>query len=242
MKKASVSLFDYTIANTTLSQVLKKFQSQDLNRFYRVVTLNPEIIIQCETNRGLKRIVQEADLIIPDGIGLVFALKLLKNESLTRITGMDLLLQILKKQTFSIFLVGSKLDTLNTAVSAIQKRYPNLNVKGFHHGYFNKDQEQDLLASIQKLKPDIILCGMGFPKQELFLFKLSKQIPRGIGIGVGGAFDVLSGNKQRAPKWIQKIGLEWFFRAIIEPKRFSRLRFIFPYFHLILRYYFKRSS
>ena len=141
---------------------------------------------------------------------------------MSRFPGIQLAQELLGK-VGSCYVIGSTDAIINKAVKNIRDQYKNLNQIDYHHGYFNKQEELTLIKDIQAKKPDLVLIGCGSPKQYEFLEALSRTLTTGIGIGVGGAFDVISGHKKRAPKWSQAIHLEWLYRMIQEPNRISRL-------------------
>ncbi|MFT5170816.1 MAG: N-acetylglucosaminyldiphosphoundecaprenol N-acetyl-beta-D-mannosaminyltransferase [Candidatus Marinamargulisbacteria bacterium] len=231
---STVNLFNFKIAKTSYSALVQYFHAIKDSRFFHVVTLNPEMIVFSEETPELKSWIVEADLRVPDGVGLVWALRLLKKTIVTQITGIGLTQRLLKSGKFSFYLVGSTPFIIKKAVDQISVNYPNAVIKGYHHGYFTKEQETTILTEVVDGEPDIILVGMGFPRQEVFLRLVRQRVSKGIGMGVGGVFDVLSGETRRAPLIFRKIGLEWAFRGLSDRRRFSRLRFIPKYLSICL--------
>jgi N-acetylglucosaminyldiphosphoundecaprenol N-acetyl-beta-D-mannosaminyltransferase len=221
-----VKVMDYDVSRSTTTDIANHIESlthQDV--FSCVVTLNPEMLVQAEENAELKAWFKRASLRVPDGIGLVLMAKMVFGQSLTRITGVSLVENLFQKAC-SFYFVGSKSDIIHQSVKNIKEQYPSINIKGFHHGYLDENKEMVVLEDIKQKKPGIILVGMGSPKQDLFLKKLSQEINCGVGIGVGGVFDVYAGAIKRAPKGFQKIGLEWAYRGLIEPSRMKRWVFL----------------
>jgi N-acetylglucosaminyldiphosphoundecaprenol N-acetyl-beta-D-mannosaminyltransferase len=199
-----------------------------------IVTLNPEIIIGSRKKVGLKEYLDKAALCVADGIGLVLATKLLLGQPVNRITGVGIVEKLLKEQ-YSIYFVGARSDVLNQAIVNIKKTNPLLQIKGSHHGYLDPETEHRVIKEIKKVKPDIILVGMGFPRQEAFILELTENINHGIAIGVGGVLDILAGSKKRAPQFMQKSGLEWIYRGIIEPKRVLKWKFLITFIIIVLK-------
>jgi len=148
------------------------------------------------------------------------------------ITGSDLIWDILKlaqDEKKSVYFLGAKSEVLNTAIAKIKVKYPNLIIAGLSSEKF---EVEELPKKVAQTKPDILLVAFGAPKQELFLYRNRNVIKYKIGIGLGGTFDFIAGTKTRAPKFFQKIGLEWLWRLAIEPTRFKRIYnavIIFPY-------------
>jgi N-acetylglucosaminyldiphosphoundecaprenol N-acetyl-beta-D-mannosaminyltransferase len=191
-----------------------------------VVTPNAEIIMRAQTAGDLKRAINTADISFPDGIGIVIASKILKTPLSGRTAGYDLLmkmLQLAQKDKLSVFLLGGVQGVAQEAANIISRRYPNIQICGAEHGYFDESDEEQLLDDINKKAPDILIVGMGAPKQELFMTKYRSVLKCGIAIGVGGSLDVISGRVRRAPVFMQKAGLEWLYRLITQPARIKRM-------------------
>jgi N-acetylglucosaminyldiphosphoundecaprenol N-acetyl-beta-D-mannosaminyltransferase len=189
-----------------------------------IITVNPETIMTAYKNDTIANILQDkSNSLVPDGIAVVKKAKQLGIPVKERITGVDISEYLLQKGNDlykSIFLYGAKEEVVSDLVKVINKKYPNLDVLGYSNGYI-EDQDQ-VFEIIKNLKPDICLVALGIPNQELIINKHLKEFSKGIFIGVGGTFDVLSGHKKRAPKIFIKCHLEWLYRLIKEPKRLKR--------------------
>jgi len=223
-------------AKTTVEAFLK---GDELKTIY---TPNTEIVMAAKENEKLKNIINSGDLIIPDGIGIIHASKIKKKPLKERVTGFDLSMEMLKianEMSCGLYLLGGKEGVAEDAGKNIIKAYPNIKILGTHHGYFkgahigHKDHEEEMkiLEEINKLKPDIIFVGLGFPKQETWIHENKYRIDSKVIIGNGGTMDILSGNAKRAPEVFQKLGLEWFYRLIKEPSRIKR-QMVLPKFML----------
>lgn len=189
-----------------------------------IATPNPEIVMLAQKDFNLKKIINQADLVLPDGIGIVFASQLNKIKIKKRITGYDLVQKIFlmsEKKNFSIYFLGGKENIVELAKKNMEKKFNKLKIVGYNNGFFS--DEKKIVKKINFAKPDILLVGMGSPKQEKFIFKYKDKIDAKIFIGVGGSFDVMSGKIKRAPKIFIDLNLEWFYRFMKEPKRFFRL-------------------
>lgn len=213
---------DLLTMNEALDFIGKKIIN---NEGAHIVTINPEIIEAGEKNDELSDILKNAELIIPDGVGIKLALKI-KGINQNAIPGIDFarnLVNVCAENEYPIAMVGAQEEVINRAIENIKKETPNVNIVYKHNGYFKDDDKiiNDILAT----NPKVILVAMGAPKQEFFINKLKSQKNDIILIGVGGSFDVWSGYTKRAPKTWQKLGLEWLYRTLKEPKRFKR---IFP--------------
>ena len=188
-----------------------------------IVTVNPETLMLSETNKILKEILDSDYSYVPDGVAVVKAAHKLNINISERITGIDIaeyLLKCANENKYSLYLFGAKNSVINTLVDKIKKEYPNISILGYKDGYV-KNKEKVMLE-IVKLKPDICMLALGIPMQEELIYKYFDKAKKGIFIGVGGSFDVLSGTKKRAPKIFIKLNLEWLYRIVKEPIRLKR--------------------
>ncbi len=194
----------------------------------QVVTINPEMM----SNPDMKEIVNSAELVIPDGIGVQLGLSICGHK-VKRIAGIEFahrMLEEAEKNRQSVALIGAKPDVIEKAKENIQKEFPNLYITYVQDGYF-ADTER-VLNEIKIRQPRLVLCAMGSPKQEQFITEAKKLLPESLFIGVGGSFDVWSGTVKRAPVIYQKLCLEWLYRTIKEPQRFKRIFPTLPLFVL----------
>lgn len=196
-----------------------------------IVTINPEMIQAAQSNEEFSNVISNAELVIPDGIGVQIGLKIL-GASVRRIPGIEFgraLLVKFSKENKSVAMVGAKPEVISAAVENLKNEVENFNLVYSHDGYFKDDDE--IINELVTAKPDLILVALGSPKQELFMNKLKCLLPNSLMIGLGGSFDVWAGAVERAPEIYQKLGLEWLYRTVKEPKRFKR---IFPTLPLFL--------
>lgn len=229
-----IPLLGYKIADLPMEKILKKINNWlPENKFRYLVTLNPEILIKARKHKEIKKILKNADLCVADGTGLIQASRLINKQKPAKITGADLTIELLKQGEYSFYLLGAKEKIINKAVENIQKKYPKAQITGYNHGYLTEELELKVISEIIRNKPQIILVGMGFPRQELFINKLKTVLNSGLAIGVGGMIEVLSGEKHRAPKWTQSLGIEWLYRGLTDPKRIIRWSFM-PLFILLV--------
>ncbi|MBR0454842.1 MAG: WecB/TagA/CpsF family glycosyltransferase, partial [Clostridia bacterium] len=180
---------------------------------------------------------------IPDGIGIYLASLVSGSRLPERSTGIDTAEQILKiaeKQNLHVFLLGGKKGVAKKAALALKKRYPRLIICGIHHGYFDKDKDcrdnGSVIRSINAAKADILFVCFGFPLQERWIAENLPSLPSvRLAMGLGGSLDVWSGNIRRAPSWVQSIGLEWLWRATLEPRRYKSLKHIPTLFVCVMK-------
>ncbi|MGF7184792.1 N-acetylglucosaminyldiphosphoundecaprenol N-acetyl-beta-D-mannosaminyltransferase [Desulfitispora alkaliphila] len=197
------------------------------NKPKHIITLNAEIIYQAQSETELMEIINQADLVTPDGAGVVWASKELGNPVPERVTGIDLLQEIAKKANatgWRLFFFGAAPGVAAEAAEKLKESYSNINIVGTHHGFIKTQADEDqLLQQISEAKPHILLVALGAPRQEYWIKKHKEKLGIPVNIGVGGSFDVISGRIDRAPKWMQKVQLEWLYRLIKEPTRFKRM-------------------
>lgn len=191
-----------------------------------VVTPNSEIVQRASKDGELCSLISSADLIIPDGIGLVYASRILGCPLAERVTGIDFLESIiafLEKNGKSIYFLGSRPGVAEAAAERIKEKYPTLTVAGTHHGYFKPEEEAGIVREINDSEADFLCVALGAPKQERFIYSHRDELNVSGAIGVGGSLDVWAGTLKRAPVFYRKHGLEWLYRLIQEPGRYKRM-------------------
>ncbi|WNS78288.1 WecB/TagA/CpsF family glycosyltransferase [Domibacillus sp. DTU_2020_1001157_1_SI_ALB_TIR_016] len=203
-----------------------------------IVTANPEIVMKARKDSSFYEVISAADMITPDGIGIIYASKILGYSLKERVGGYDMIHALLEHREHTgaatkLFLLGSTEDVVAAAGEKLTELYGHAQVMGTHHGYFEKDSDEErlIVERISREKPDLLLVGAGNPKQEEFIHRFKNELGATVMIGVGGSFDILSGRICRAPELFRKLGLEWFYRLLCEPKRIKR-QMVLPVFAL----------
>lgn len=190
-----------------------------------VITLNAEIVYAARDDEKLKNIINQADLVTPDGIGTVWAARKLGWEVKERVTGIDMVYNICQeaeKEGYKLYFLGAAPTVAEQAADNLRETYPNLNIVGIRDGYFTEEEIPNLIDNIKKASPDILLVALGAPKQEFFINEYKEKLGVPVSIGIGGSFDVIAGIKKRAPDIFIKLNLEWLYRLISEPSRAKR--------------------
>ena len=222
----------YNKSEKLFYELLEKNLKQNKKTF--IVTANPETFMMSEKDEEMRNLLLDNDtFLVPDGIGIVKAARMINYDIKERIAGIDIankLLELGDEQKKSIYLFGAKQEVIDSMKEVIEKNYPNLKLVGASNGY-EKDKDK-VFEKIVKTKPDIVLVALGIPLQEKLIYKHLDKFDKGIFVGVGGSFDVISGHKKRAPKIFIKLNLEWLYRILKEPKRLKRfydsnVKFIF---------------
>ena len=201
-----------------------EFLSED--KFHAVYTPNSEIIMEAYRDEAFSEVLNEADLLTADGIGVVYASKYLKKPLKERAAGYDiarLLLQKLNYTDHKLFLFGGKPGVAELAMENMKKDYPQLNIVGTRNGYFGEEDEDEIIAQINESGADILFVCLGAPRQEKWIYKHKDRLKVKVAMGVGGSIDVFAGTVQRAPEFFCKTGLEWFYRLMKEPWRAKRM-------------------
>ena len=191
-----------------------------------VYTPNSEIIMMAYRDSGFSKILNDADALLADGIGVVYASKILKNPILQRAAGYDTACAALKKLAdinAGVYLFGSKPGVAESAGEEMAKRYPGIRIVGCSDGYFDSESEKEIIADINEKKPDFLFVCLGAPKQEKWLDKNRDKLDFGVAMGLGGSLDVFAGTVKRAPEFYQKHGIEWLYRLLKQPGRIWRM-------------------
>lgn len=200
-----------------------------------VVTANPEVVMKAKADQLLAEILERSNLVVADGIGVIWASRLIGEPLPERIPGIELAEGLLRQATDSgwkVFLLGGKEGVVDAAKEALLQKLPTLQIVGTHHGYFKPGlEEEKVVNQIKDTKPDVLLVALGVPRQEKWLAAHLGVLKVPVAIGVGGSFNVWAGVDKRAPLWIRKINLEWLYRLLRQPWRLKRVA-VLPVFVL----------
>ena len=198
-----------------------------------VATPDVTAVVRARNDELLSRAFARADVVTPDGFGLIWASRVHELPLNQRVAGIDLIEQVLNSgKNLKVYLLGSEPGVAEKAGKKMTNDHEGIEIAGTHHGYIPVDREE-IVREINEIEPDLLLVGMGVPKQEEWITRHIDSLNVNVVMGVGGSFDVLSGNLPRAPRWMREKGLEWLYRIWLEPKRLARARFI-PYFMIIV--------
>lgn len=192
--------------------------------FHYVVTPNPEFILSAKKDEPFRAVLNQADLALPDGIGVIYAAKILGRPLKGRAPGVDFaqgLMERMAQTGRSLFLLGAKPGVAEQAAENLRAAHPGLLICGTHDGYFKEDAP--VVEAIKTAGADVVFVCLGAPKQELWMAKNGPLTGAKLSVGLGGCLDVFAGNVQRAPEGWQKAGLEWLYRLIKEPSRIGRM-------------------
>lgn len=192
-----------------------------------VVTINPEIIMAAEGNDDLHRALKKADLVVPDGAGVVWASRYSGQPLSERVAGYDLMQRMLAlaaQKGYRVFLLGAAPGVAKQVALRITELYPGCTICGTQDGYFSDGDEPAVVEAIAQSGADMLFCALGPPRPaETWIQTHLADLNVPVSMGVGGSFNVMAGIVKRAPVWIQKLSLEWLYRGLSDPKRFKRL-------------------
>jgi len=213
-------------------------------RPHRIITLNPEFLYRAQFEKELLELAKRADLVTPDGVGIVWACRVAGRPVPERVTGIDLMLRLVERaaaEGWRVYLLGAAPGVAEEAAEKLGLEHPGLQVVGVHHGYFQGNEENEVAAEIKKANPDLLFVALGAPKQERWINKHLEETGAAAALGVGGSFDVVAGRAKRAPQWIRSLHLEWLSRLLKEPSRWRR-QLVLPLFAwlVIKKYKLKR--
>lgn len=220
-----IRILGVKIDNITMSQAVDTVSEwMDSDDHRMVVTPNPEIVYHAYLHPEFKQVLNQADLTLPDGIGVVYGAKIIGTPLQERVPGFDFCCHTLEKMAATgkrLFLLGGKPGVAEMAVENIKKSYPGIGIAGYCDGYFKDDEK--VLEQINQSNADFLMVCLGFPRQENWIAKYRDRLSVKVSIGAGGSVDVLAGTVKRAPALFCRFGLEWFYRLLRQPSRIGRM-------------------
>lgn len=230
LKLHTVNVLGIDVFSVRMAQLLNICKEHiDSKKTLLLGIVNVAKLVNCHKNDELKRSLMEANIVLADGLPIIWFSRMLGDPLPERVTGIDIMYELLKeanKKHYRVYFLGAKPKVLQKMINTIQKDYPGIAIAGYRDGYFDKDEEKDVAKNINDSRADILFVGIKSPKKENFLKNWINMIDAPICHGVGGSFDILAGVTKRAPIWMQKSGLEWLYRLVQEPRRMWR-RYLF---------------
>lgn len=220
-------LFNIYIDNLTMEECLDKIDNFIVDgKYHYIVTPNVDHIVKLQSDYEFKEVYDNADLILTDGMPLIWYSKISKEPIKEKLSGSDLfprVCELASKKKYKVFLLGAKDGVAKEAAKRLEEKYEGLNIVGTHSPIFgfekNKWEIEGVINMINQSKPDILAVGLGAPKQEKFLYKYRELLKVPVSLAIGASIDFEAGNIKRAPIWMQKLGFEWLYRLLKEPKR-----------------------
>ena len=234
-----INILDIPIHPLTMQEAIGYLDERiQAHQITNVVTANAEIIMMGQQDLAYRKLLQEADLVLPDGAGTVWAGRTLGNTVPERVAGFDLFLELIKHaavKSYKVFFFGSSPGIAEIAKRKVELIAPGVQIVGCRNGYFSEADNPGIIEEINASGAQLLFVALGAPKQEIWLKKYSAMLAPYVRIGIGGSFDVLAGKMSRAPKWMQEASLEWLYRLYKQPSRFIRMLAL-PHFVLKILY------
>jgi N-acetylglucosaminyldiphosphoundecaprenol N-acetyl-beta-D-mannosaminyltransferase len=222
-----IRLLDAPVDPLTMDEALARIEEYIASgRPHHIVTADASGLMRAQDDPELLSIIQRADLVTPDGAGVMLASHFSGRQLPERVSGVDLVEQISARAAstgYRLFLFGAEEGMAEAAAEKLTARYPGLRIVGARHGFFSPEEEPAIVQQITEAQPDVLFVALGIPKQEQFIRRHFEELGIPVMVGVGGSFNVVSGRLRRAPRWMQRAGLEWLHRLLIEPTRLPRL-------------------
>lgn len=224
------SVLGCAVDNLTMEETLERIGGFIASgKPHQHVVINADKVVKAHRDPELLKIINDCDLINADGMSVVWASRLLGQPLKERVTGVDLFEQLVARAAskgWRVYFLGARQEVVSGVVEKMTQRHPTLQVAGFRNGYWKPEEEEGVAEAIGDAAPDLLFVAISSPKKEQFLGKYQAQMQVPFAMGVGGTFDVMVGLTQRAPKWMQRSGLEWFHRFLQEPRRMFRRYFV----------------
>ncbi len=237
--RARIDILGIKIDDVTSEEALARIEQFVADgRPHLVTTVNPEFIVAAQTDTAFGRILNQADLNLADGQGLLWAARLLGVSLRERVTGVDTLVRLAElsaRKGYAIYLLGAAEGVAEAAAQVLRSRFPRLRVAGTYAGSPAPDKDEGIVERIRRADPQLLFVAYGAPRQEQWIVRNMPRLQVPVAMGVGGALDFISGRSSRAPAWVQRLGLEWLHRLAHEPWRWRRMTALPRFCWLLLR-------
>ncbi|HID61368.1 MAG TPA: glycosyltransferase [Anaerolineae bacterium] len=227
MAHESIAILGVRVSNVDVPKSLAIIEGLiESGASHQMVTVNTEFVMAAQKDAEFKAIINAAALALPDGIGLLWAARFLGHPLKERVTGVDTVQRVAElaaHRGYRLFLLGAAEGVADLCAQRLSSQYPNLRVVGTYSGSPAPEEEDEIVALIRKARPDVLFVAYGAPQQDKWIARNLERLGVPLAIGVGGAFDFIAGVAVRAPRWMQRLGLEWLHRLCREPWRWRRM-------------------
>ncbi len=232
-------LFDIHISKMNMRETVAYLtEAIEQKKPTQVITANPIMIMAALEDENYKRMMQQAELVVPDGAGVVWAANYLNDPVQERVPGIDLMLELLGRaqdRAWNVYFLGASTEVIEAAIANIRSRFPQLHICGYRNGYFGTEQDEEVITELKSKNPDLLFVGRAANQQEPWIHQHKSNLSIPVLMGVGGSFDVLSGKLKRAPRIWQTLRLEWLYRLLQEPWRYKRMLQLPKFMWLVFR-------
>lgn len=227
-EREAVEILGAKVDCVTMDEALARIESFIAAKTpHIVVTADSSGLVAAQSDQVFREILRTADLVTPDSAGVLWAAKRKRANISARVSGVDILARLCALSAdkgYRLFFLGAAPGVAEMAAEKLRLLYPGCNIVGTKHGYFPADSDEVVAREVAESKLDVLFVAMGIPRQEKFIAATKKIIQAPVAIGVGGSLDVFSGRAKRAPKLIQKLNLEWLWRVMLNPRKFSKVK------------------
>ncbi|MFQ6001092.1 MAG: WecB/TagA/CpsF family glycosyltransferase [Anaerolineae bacterium] len=238
VKRDQVVILGVPVDNITEEEALARVEAFiEKGRPHQVVTVNPEFVVAAQSDAKFFQVLKEADLSLPDGVGLLWAARFLGTPLSERLAGVDMVRRIASlaaERGYRLFLLGAARGVAEATAMRLEEENPGLKVAGTYAGSPDPKEEEEIVEMIRAARPDVLLVAYGAPQQDLWIHCHLGRLGVPVVMGVGGAFDFISGKAKRAPDWMQRLGLEWLHRLLHQPWRWRRMLALPKFVWLVL--------
>jgi len=239
VKREQVVILGVPVDNVTKEEALAKIEAFiESGQPQQVVTLNPEFVMAAQNDAQFFQVLKEADLSLPDGVGLLWAARFLGRPLRERVAGVDTVRRIANlaaRRGYRLFLLGAAEGVAEATAKRLEEGNPGLKVAGTYAGSPDPKEEDKIVEMVRAARPHLLLVAYGAPQQDLWIHRNLGRLGVPVAMGVGGAFDFISGKAKRAPRWMQRLGLEWLHRLLHEPWRWRRMLALPKFVWLVIR-------
>ena len=239
VKSDQVVILGVPVDNVTEEEALARIEAFIENgRPHQVVTVNPEFIMAAQSDAKFFQVLKEADLSLPDGVGLLWAARFLGRLLSQRLAGVDTVRRIASlaaEREYRLFLLGAAEGVAEATAVRLEEKNPGLKVAGTYAGSPDPKEEEEVIEMVRAARPQVLLVAYGAPQQDLWIHRHLGRLGVPMVMGVGGAFDFISGKAKRAPGWMQRLGLEWLHRLLHEPWRWRRMLALPKFVWLVIK-------
>lgn len=223
----TISIFGLSVSRMNMKDTVEYLTMAIQSRqVHQVITANPIMIMAALENPAYMQVMQNAELLVPDGTGVVWASEKAGKPVPERVAGFDLLHELLRvgeSYKWRVYLLGSTKEVIEATSSRLKELYPGVVICGLRDGFFGPNEDQEVIAHIREAAPDLLFVARGADTQEPWISRYKQELNVPVMMGVGGSFDVISGKSKRAPKMMQKLRMEWLYRLMKEPSRYKRM-------------------
>lgn len=227
IKLPTVSMYGINISKMNMQETVQYLtEAVQHKKTHQVITANPIMFMAALNNAAFSKTMQSAELVVPDGTGLVWAAGYIGQPVKERVPGFDLMFELLtvaNEKGWKVYLLGTTSEVIQESAAKLKVQFPNIDFVGSRDGFFTEKEDLKVVEDIRKLSPDLLFVARSVDTQEPWIYKYKHELGIPVMMGVGGSFDIIAGKLKRAPKWMQRVRLEWFYRLLKQPSRYKRM-------------------